>query len=942
MSPLRRLLSRSRALPLLVALLWSGCLSGTAAVEPLPLRDAANRGFRDEAPGDGKGGWTDQGPDNDISTLRPGRLAVHGVSFDVLDPKLNGDRAAIVLGRTGLDLVDQGEERKQAADDAPRGAFTLARATVHADSRRAWKSLYVLHAAAKPPRAPAAVGDLVARYADGTESRHEILNGRDIGDWRDPRAADNAAIAWQGENATAAIGLYVSRFPLQNKALASVSFEHGGEGVWMIAGLSVSDRDIALPAVPRDAFVVTAGPDWAPYEHSLDIARGGVFDFSRHLDAPAGKHGAVRATPSGHFEFEKQPGRRVRFWGVNLCFSAQFLEKKHADLLAERLALSGYNTVRFHHFDRDLVVKGGPSWKLDPAQLDRLDYLFAAMKKRGIYINIDLFSSRGFNAEEAKSFGFPEGKIGYNQFKSILPLDEPAYEAWRRFADNLLTRKNPYTGLTWAEDPALIGICPVNENPLFNRISGKYIRERYDAAFKAAHPREPLDGPAFNRFIHETNARADARMFAHLRGLGVKALLTGANYTIAQGLAYVRQHYDYVDCHSYWDHPKFPGKSWAPPYRFAQNSALAARATMPARMMPTRIFGRPFAVTEFNFCRPNQNRAEGALLMPAYASLQDWDAMYNFQYAMSDDMAINGGVQNYFAIATDPIGLVGDRVGSFVFQRGDIAPGKNAVVYAARPAEAFSSIGRLFPHDFNAVGLVSRIGSFPGEPAEAFAKMPGLAGVVTGAIPAPTGRLPAKTVLSESNLVLKLEREGVLPKGSANADHTRFTSDTGEIELNSAERTFKIVTPRGEHFFAQQGSKLRGERVSVSGVTRRAAISVLAIDPPDSAGKIPGLADARRILVTHLTDALPEGMKFANADRKLLENWGKGPHLLHRGEAELSLRLPAGDWKAWAVDATGARRGEVALTRSGDAHQLKLATVTREGARLAYELARVR
>src|SRR3712207_7123700 len=48
------------------------------------------------------------------------------------------------------------------------------------------------------------------------------------------------------------------------------------------------------------------------------------------------------------------------------------------------------------------------------------------------------------------------------------------------------SHKNPYTGMTLAEDPVLIGICPLNEDPLgVTWNDGEGIRELYEKAFAA-------------------------------------------------------------------------------------------------------------------------------------------------------------------------------------------------------------------------------------------------------------------------------------------------------------------------------------------------------------------------------------------------------------------------------------------------------------------------
>ena len=49
------------------------------------LAPAVNRGFADEEPDDGQGGWTDEGP-NDMRNLPTGEWRLNGVPFRILGP----------------------------------------------------------------------------------------------------------------------------------------------------------------------------------------------------------------------------------------------------------------------------------------------------------------------------------------------------------------------------------------------------------------------------------------------------------------------------------------------------------------------------------------------------------------------------------------------------------------------------------------------------------------------------------------------------------------------------------------------------------------------------------------------------------------------------------------------------------------------------------------
>lgn len=105
---------------------------------------------------------------------------------------------------------------------------------------------------------------------------------------------------------------------------------------------------------------ITAGEDWIPLDVELDIEPDSALDFSSMglQDAPAGKHGRVIARTDGTFAFANAPDKPVRFYGVNFCFSAHYISHDEADRIAERLVRVGYNAIRVHHHEREMVDPG--------------------------------------------------------------------------------------------------------------------------------------------------------------------------------------------------------------------------------------------------------------------------------------------------------------------------------------------------------------------------------------------------------------------------------------------------------------------------------------------------------------------------------------------------------------------------------------------------------
>ena len=221
-----------------------------------------------------------------------------------------------------------------------------------------------------------------------------------------------------------------------------------------------------------------------PFLISYD-APDNVTSMAHLLDAPAGKHGFVRVE-NGRFVNDKGV---VRLHATNLTGPANFPTHDQSDKVAARLARFGINCVRLHYFDAEygnfmteketgLFGKSDAlpkAFAADPAveipfsaeQVDRQDYLIAALKKRGIYVNMNLHVAR-----------FPKG---LSFFDPLMIASEKAY------AKRLLTRVNPYTKLAYTDDPCVAVIEINNENALFNNYHGgalDHLPARYAAEFR--------------------------------------------------------------------------------------------------------------------------------------------------------------------------------------------------------------------------------------------------------------------------------------------------------------------------------------------------------------------------------------------------------------------------------------------------------------------------
>lgn len=162
-------------------------------------------------------------------------------------------------------------------------------------------------------------------------------------------------------------------------------------------------------------------------------------------------------------------GEEVSYYGTNytLPFAHAYRmmprmgadRKETIDLDVAHLRRLGFNGFRLHLWDVELSDSAGNLLSND--HLDLLDYMISRLEKEGI--DIILTAQTNFGN------GYPEknidtGAFTYDYPKCGIHEDPQSQKAQERYLKALVSHRNPYTGMTYGEDHAIIGI-EINNEP---------------------------------------------------------------------------------------------------------------------------------------------------------------------------------------------------------------------------------------------------------------------------------------------------------------------------------------------------------------------------------------------------------------------------------------------------------------------------------------------
>ncbi|MBR0459407.1 MAG: hypothetical protein IJJ26_09225, partial [Victivallales bacterium] len=847
-------------------------------------------------------------------------------TFDIVDPKKNAGKSCIVLGNSRKPAFPLHAEAKQT--NAPHG-----------------KWLYLLHALAWVDGNK--LGTIVLTYADGTVTRHELLPHREAGNWWNPATCKNGYLAWTSTNQSAPVGLYRSVFPIQDKPLAAVAFDSANQSMWMIVAATVTD--IRPPESMSIPLYVTKGKDWQPISYEKDVRKGSAMDLSRVLDAPAGKYGRM-VSRGNSFEFENRPGVPLRFYGANICCSAAYLDKPSAERLADRFAAHGFNIARYHHHDNNrnrqnqMMSDDHDTTKLSPEGMDRLDYLTWCLKQRGIYITTDLHISRVPNVGSIPEY--PQKFPRHHTFKPLFWLFDSAFENWKAHVRARLTHYNPYTKMTTKDDPALVSINVINEGNIMStfRKDDPLIIQLRDQAFEKWAKERGLafEGNArqanLERFMRWLYDRRWAQIKKFLREeIGLKCIISDQNMIQNPFHNQMRYVYDYVDTHSYSNHPKFLERPWNLPVIVRQVSTVTDPLCIPGQVGTSRLYGKGFSITEWDYCNPNKCRAEGPVLMGAYGGLQAWGLLCQFDYAKyEEEVTTTETFSGYFEIANDPVKHFAHRLGVALYHQ--VQPAKTAVATLIDTERVFP-YSTPFPNGYGQLLQLVRVGSVVAPGKQLASNIPSDVKAIVELGLAPKEASKGLPVFQKdanepfTDFCEKAVQAGILPRQCYDPKAGVYRSEDGAIELCRKAGTFHATTSGCEAFILPAKTAKDGNFLSIKRNSAFGVFGIIAVD-----GK--PLAQTSRVLLLHITNAQPSLRKFRDQQMTILETWGQMPLLASAGEADLSLKLPGDGWKLYAIDTTGARVAPLSFQNTNGTIAFTAKVFNKFGSTFGYELVR--
>jgi hypothetical protein len=639
-------------------------------------------------------------------------------------------------------------------------------------------------------------------------------------------------------------------------------------------------------------------------------------------------------------------------WGLNVCYSSCAPDEPLADRRARFYAKYGINTVRLHKYADGAGWAGiqseGSFLEFDPAALDRMDYFVAQLKQRGIYVLLSSTFGVKLGPDDRRYVPymdeFGSGRPRVSTGHGSVYLSRELQDMQIRQVVQLLEHRNPYTGLTYAEDPAVAVVELFNEDsalffgtlsqlqkvPTLRRRASEqfsnWLQARYatrealiDAWGQAAlnsFANEGLTGESWDQrsivpagnpwfydpdqlsgsqavkrqrlldtmlFLYEIQNDFYARYVEAIRDTGYDGEILASNWQAGRALSH------YYNLHSdslvgMIDRHNYFGGGRDAKIDNVSMLRVPGSGLLSAGMQ--QVAGRPFMLSEWIHVSPNEWGVEGPAIMGAYGmGLQGWDVSYMFQNRDTGGFAAQIAQDRWEVTAPHVLGIF-PAVARQVL-RGDVAE-------AEMTAPRFVHVPSLHAGQ---LGFEDRV--VQQHDVKTF----------------DSDRVPAETLAVARTVVEFADRHRPTPQFDIDPfrQAEALVSATGQLRWRPGQTrldgAITIDTPATKAvvgFAANQSFEL-GE-VTITPANRFGAIYVTVQERDGT------IADSTKLLIVAIARARNTGMKVYR-DVRLLDR-GTSPVVMEPVKARMSFTRP-GTPTVHVLDHDGCRTGTTLEVRNG-------------------------
>lgn len=662
---------------------------------------------------------------------------------------------------------------------------------------------------------------------------------------------------------------------------------------------------------------------WYPWQASGDSGPSAI-GLENWLERPAGKHGRI-VRQGDQLVYHDRP---IKLWGLNLCYGACAPDKELADKRAAFYRKYGVNSVRLHKY------ADGSGWagiqardsfvEFDPEGLDRMDYQIAKLKEAGIYVKLSAhFGSQKLGPADKRyvpyldEFGPSRGRDQRIETPHSAVHYSPELQRVQILQMvNLLRHTNPYTGLTYAQDPAIAfleiineqsilfysSMTPLKASPTLRKQVGQrfceWLGKKYGGheQLLAAWGQQALDSftgegfaggehldqqnilplgnpwfwdpnqlsgsQAFRRqrlldslhFLYELQCEFYDRYVAAIRAAGYDGEVVSSNWQAGRAYSHFANLHSDARVGTVDRHNYFGSGS-------AGASMLARAGSGMLSSGMQQVADRPFMLSEWIHVFPNERGLEGPAIIGAYGlGLQGWDVSYLFQNRDNGGFSERIGRDTWDVTAPQVWGLF--PAVARQIHRGDVRQAEQTAVRNVHVPSLFE--GRLSFDDTVAQGYDDKELDSSKVSARTLA--------VARSVVAFTDEY-AETPVFE---LAPYERDGQLVSSTGQLRWRERTATQGGSLALDTPGTAAVVG-----FAAGQRCEL--ECVTIEPQTPFAAVYVTAREPAGT------LAASRELLIVALARARNTGMKFSPAGDRMLDR-GQPPIVMEPVQARIALR----------------------------------------------------